>query len=65
MSDGAFAPSTPVEGELCVASARPWTSSESTFTPRMGESAVKTVETIVISEMVNAMTAEETLASDD
>jgi hypothetical protein len=65
VSDGAFAPSTPVEGELCVASARPWTSSESTFTLRMDASVVKTVEAIVISEMVTTMTAVETVASND
>tara|TARA_B110000196_G_C21112084_1_gene648379 strand:- start:1453 stop:1686 length:234 start_codon:yes stop_codon:yes gene_type:complete len=65
VSDGAFAPFTPVEGELCVASARRWTSSESTFTPRMDKSAMKTVETIVIIEMIAVMTTVETLTSDD
>jgi len=45
-SDGAFAPSTPVEEELCAASARRWTSSESTFTLLTGEFVAKTVETL-------------------
>jgi hypothetical protein len=65
VSDGAFAPSTLVEGELCVASARRLTSSESTFTLRMDTSVMKNVEEIEISERVTTMTAGETVPSDD